>query len=157
MSTTTKILFIIIIIFIIACVSLILALVRKTHQYEALLDSVTPYNHWASFSDGSYAIPLTTKLYQKGSANLLEPIGTVADHFEDFSKSSLEESLDEAYYGAKLERGYIPVKIISIDTYSSSVGIQSITGQRFFVNRNDEENFPSSVRIKVPAEKKTTT
>ena len=153
MTTTAKILSVLLFITGVLCVSFIIAFIKKKNEYEELEENVKPYAHWTKFSDGTYAIPLTTKLYIQTSENGCNPVGTVANHFAEFSKISLEEALEEAYYGNFKNRTYLPVRILAADYGSNAVVVCSASGKRFIVMRNEDEAFPESINIKFPKKK----
>ena len=153
MTTTAKILSVLLFITGVLCVSFIIAFIKKKNAYEELKENVQPYAHWTKFSDGTYAIPLSTKLYTPATANGFEPIGTVADHFAEFSKISLAEALEEAYYGSFENRTYLPARILAADYGSNAVVIGSASGRRFVIMRNENEAFPESINIKFPKPK----
>lgn len=150
--TTTKILSVLLCVTATICISFIIAFIKKKNAYEVLAEDVKPYAHWTKFDDGTYAIPLTTKLYVP-AGNSYEPIGTVADNFAEFSKISLEEALEEAYYGNFASRTYLSAKILAADYGSNAVVIGSSSGKRFIIMRNEDEDFPESINIKFPKKK----
>ena len=143
MSTTVKLLSILLIVTGILCISFIIAFKKKKDAYEDLSESILPYDHWTKFDDGTYAIPLTTMLYDTSCTS----VGTVANNFSEFSNLSLEETLERTYYGDFTGRTYLPVKILAADYDSNAVVISSCSGKRFVVMRNEEESFPETISI----------
>ncbi|MBQ3146075.1 MAG: hypothetical protein IJB90_05995 [Clostridia bacterium] len=144
MTTTVKLLLVLLCVTAIVCISFIIAFVKKRNAYEELSENVKPYAHWTKFSDGTYAIPLTTMLYDTTCSS----VGTVAKNFSEFSNCNLEETLENVYYGDFAGRTYLPVKILAADYNSNSVTISAPSGKRFVVMRSDDSDFPTSVNIK---------
>ena len=149
MTTTVKLLLVLLCVTAIVCISFIIAFVKKRNAYEELSENVKPYAHWTKFSDGTYAIPLRTMLYDTS----YNPVGTVANHFSDFSNLSIEDALEEAYYGDFTSKTYLPVKILAADYDSNAVVISSSSGKRFVVMRNENPNFPATIHIKFKKKK----
>lgn len=127
-------------------VGFFLALLCARKQYRELESSVAPYEIWDQLESGSYTIPITTNLYKANESGFTF-IGNVADNFSLFSKKSLADCLNDAYYGASFERSYISVKIIQASASEDLVRIKTSLGKTLFIKRSENKEFPKTVNI----------
>lgn len=127
-------------------VGFFLAFICKKRQYRELEYSASPYEIWNQLENGSYTIPITTSLY-KADESGFTCIGNVADNFSSFSKKSLADCLNDAYYGTFFDRSYISVKIIQASSSEDLVKVKTSLGKTFFIKRSENKEFPKAVNI----------
>lgn len=128
-------------IFILLVVLLIFA--KKCKRIKEADFERSPYKHWNEiFEDDAYwyALPTRTKLFNQN----LELFGTVANNLNYFLKdSSLEKVVEDYFYGNLDHRSALWVKIVSIDTSSNYMIIETITGKKFIIQK------PHNVALRV--------
>lgn len=140
LATTSIVLFVLL-------VGFFLAFICKKRQYRKLEYSVSPYEIWDQLENGSYTIPITANLYKAEEKSGFTCIGNVADHFSSFSKKSLADCLNDAYYGTSFDRSYISVKIIQASSSEDLVKVKTSLGKTFFIKRSENKAFPKAVNI----------